>query len=125
MSCGVRNGKCVFIFYFRPVDKNKAVITLSAAAVQAEFEIGEGTVTLVKFASGNKPPVKGIQDRPMTLAELTKEMRRQGVDIFPDHDSHCYIEGLPLKASTCNFNSMIYLRGYYLSVINVIFLSLL
>lgn len=80
-----------------PVGKNKAVITLSAAAVQAEFEIGEGTVTLIKFASGNKPPVKGIQDRPMTLAELIKEMRRQGVDIFPDHDSHCYIEGLPLK----------------------------
>ncbi len=76
---------------------NKAVITLSAAAVQAEFEIGEGTVTLVKFSSGNKPPVKGIQDRPMTLSELIKEMRRQGVDIFPDHDSHCYIEGLPLK----------------------------
>ena len=98
VDCGT--GKCVFIFYFRPVDKNKAVITLSAAAVQAEFEIGEGTVTLVKFASGNKPPVKGIQDRPMTLAELTKEMRRQGVDIFPDHDSHCYIEGLPLKGST-------------------------
>ena len=24
-------------------------------------------------------------------------MRHQGVDIFPDCDSHCYIEGLPLK----------------------------
>ena len=24
-------------------------------------------------------------------------MRQQGVDIFPDADSHCYIEGLPLK----------------------------
>ena len=24
-------------------------------------------------------------------------MRQQGVDIFPDCDSHCYIEGLPLK----------------------------
>ena len=100
----VHNSKKSFtnliISFCRPVDKNKAVITLSAAAVQAEFEIGEGTVTLIKFASGNKPPVKGIQDRPMTLAELIKEMRRQGVDIFPDHDSHCYIEGLPLKGST-------------------------
>ena len=93
--------------YFRPVDKNKAVITLSAAAVQAEFEIGEGTVTLIKFASGNKPPVKGIQDKPMMLAELIKEMRRQGVDIFPDHDSHCYIEGLPLKESTSFFSGSI------------------
>ena len=81
----------------RPLDKNKAVIALSAAAVQAEFEIGEGTVTLIKFASGNKPPVKGIQNKPMMLADLIKEMRRQGVDIFPDYDSHCYIEGLPLK----------------------------
>ncbi len=33
----------------------------------------------------------------MKLKELIKEMRRQGVDIFPDYDSHCYIEGLPLK----------------------------
>ena len=33
----------------------------------------------------------------MKLLDLIKEMRKQGVDIFPDHDSHCYIEGLPLK----------------------------
>ena len=46
---------------YRPEGENKAVIVLSAAAVQAEFEIGEGTVTLVKFSSGNKPPVKGLQ----------------------------------------------------------------
>ena len=77
--------------------ENKCVIGLSAAAIQAEFEIGEGTFTLVKFSSGNKPPVKGLQDKPMKLKELIKEMRRQGVDIFPDYDSHCYIEGLPLK----------------------------
>ena len=52
----------VFIVTFlRPEGENKAVIVLSAAAVQAEFEIGEGTVTLVKFSSGNKPPVKGLQ----------------------------------------------------------------
>ena len=31
------------------------------------------------------------------LTDLAQEMRRQGVDIFPDCDSHCYIEGLPLK----------------------------
>ena len=31
------------------------------------------------------------------LNDLALEMRRQGVDIFPDCDSHCYIEGLPLK----------------------------
>ena len=31
------------------------------------------------------------------LNDLAQEMRRQGVDIFPDCDSHCYIEGLPLK----------------------------
>ena len=43
------------------------MIGLSAAAVQAEFEIGEGTVTLVKFSSGNKPPVRGIIDVPMKL----------------------------------------------------------
>ena len=81
----------------RPEGPNKCVIGLSAAAIQAEIEIGEGTVTLVKFSSGNKPPVKGIQDKPMKLKDLIKEMRRQGVDIFPDYDSHCYIEGLPLK----------------------------
>ena len=80
-----------------PMGENKALMTLSAAAVQAEFEIGEGVVTLVKFSSGNKPPVKGLQDKPMILKELIKEMRIQGVDIFPDYDSHCYIEGLPLK----------------------------
>ena len=69
------------------------MIALSAAAVQAEFEIGEDVVTLVKFSSGNKPPVKGLQDKPMSLKDLIKEMRTQGVDIFADYDSHCYIEG--------------------------------
>ena len=57
----------------------------------------QGTVTLVKFSSGNKPPVKGLLDKPMMLKDLIKEFRRQGVDIFPQCDSHCYIEGLPLK----------------------------
>ena len=56
-------------------------------------------MTLVKFSSGNKPPVKGIIDVPMKLKDLIKEMRHQGVDIFPDCDSHCYIEGLPLKVT--------------------------
>jgi hypothetical protein len=36
---------------------------------------------------------RGILDKPMIIKELVKEMRTQGVDIFPDYDSHCYIEG--------------------------------
>uniref|UniRef100_A0A0K2TFR8 Cancer susceptibility candidate protein 1 homolog [Apis mellifera] n=1 Tax=Lepeophtheirus salmonis TaxID=72036 RepID=A0A0K2TFR8_LEPSM len=81
----------------KPESENSALITLSAAAVQAEFLIGEGVITLKKFSCGNKPPVKGLQDKPMAVKDLIKEMRMQGVDIFPDYDSHCYIEGLPLK----------------------------
>ena len=80
-------------YYFRPEGENKAIISLSAAAVQAEFLIGEGTITLIKFAAGNKPPVRGILDKPMIQKELVGLMRAQGVDIFPDYDSHCYIEG--------------------------------
>ena len=36
---------------------------------------------------------RGILEKPMIIKELIKEMRTQGVDIFPDYDSHCYIEG--------------------------------
>jgi len=43
------------------------MLTLSAAAVQAEFEIGEGTLTLAKFSAGNKPPVKDLLEKPMPL----------------------------------------------------------
>ena len=57
---------------------SRAVIALSAAAVQAEFALEPGLVTLVKFSSGNKPPVKGIIDVPMKLKDLIKEMRQQG-----------------------------------------------
>ena len=89
----------------RPDTANGAVIALSAAAVQAEFALEPGLVTLVKFSSGNKPPVKGIIDVPMKLKDLIKEMRHQGVDIFPDCDSHCYIEGLPLKVKHFFFQS--------------------
>jgi hypothetical protein len=39
---------------------------------QAEFAIETGSVTLVKFSSGNKPPVKGIIDVPMKLKDLIK-----------------------------------------------------
>ena len=75
----------------------RAVIALSAAAVQAEFALEPGLVTLVKFSSGNKPPVKviilltvtqmillplkGIIDVPMKLKDLIKEMRHQGRSI--------------------------------------------
>ena len=48
---------------------------------------------MIKFAAGNKPPVRGILDKPMIQKELVGLMRAQGVDIFPDYDSHCYIEG--------------------------------
>ena len=65
-------------------------------------------MTLVKFSSGNKPPVKGIVDNPMKLKDLIKEMRQQGVDIFPDCDSHCYIEGLPLKVKIGKFPWSLY-----------------
>ena len=41
-------------------------------------------VTLVKFSSGNKPPVKGIVDNPMKLKDLIKEMRQQ-VTSTPDN----------------------------------------
>ena len=78
---------------YSPEGPNAAIIGLSAAAVQAEFLLGEGTTTLIKFAAGNKPPVRGILDKPMVLKDLVQEMRVQGVDIFPDYDSHCYIEG--------------------------------
>ena len=37
---------------------------------------------------------RGILEKPMIIKELVKEMRCQGVDIFPDYDSHCYIEGM-------------------------------
>ena len=76
---------------------SRAVIALSAAAVQAEFALEPGLVTLVKFSSGNKPPVKviilfpvtqmillplkGIIDVPMKLKDLIKEMRHQGRSI--------------------------------------------
>ena len=79
--------------FLSPEGPNAAIIGLSAAAVQAEFLLGEGTTTLIKFAAGNKPPVRGILDKPMVLKDLVQEMRVQGVDIFPDYDSHCYIEG--------------------------------
>ena len=57
----------------RPEGENKCIIGLSAAAVQAEFEIGQGTVTLVKFSSGNKPPVKGLQDKLQKKLDSSKE----------------------------------------------------
>ena len=76
--------------------ENRALIALCAAAVQAEFEIGEDTITMVKFACGQKTITEGINavlNQPMILKDLIKAMRRQGVDIFADYDSHCYIEG--------------------------------
>ena len=59
---------------------------------------------MVKFAAGNKPPVRGILDKPMILKDLAQEMRTQGVDIFPDYDSHCYIEGNYTCNTTCMVN---------------------
>ena len=79
------------------MNENCALIALSAAAVQAEFQIGEDTITMVKFACGQKPVTEGIKavlNKPMILKDLIKAMRRQGVDIFADYDSHCYIEGI-------------------------------
>ena len=56
------------------------------------FKISKKTKFWLKKIS-NLFVSRGILEKPMIIKELIKEMRTQGVDIFPDYDSHCYIEG--------------------------------
>ncbi|XP_047738461.1 dynein axonemal intermediate chain 7-like [Hyalella azteca] len=72
-------------------------LVLSGAVVVATFTIAPGSVCLSDLKDGSRCLLTDLYERHMTTCELVQTLQSYGITLFPDADSSCYMEGLPLK----------------------------
>ncbi|XP_071538177.1 dynein axonemal intermediate chain 7-like [Panulirus ornatus] len=81
----------------KPQGGNAVSLTLIAAVVVAEFTITEGHVCLANLQDGARTALSHLYGKPMKPNTLIKTLQFYGINLFPDRDSYCYIDGLPSK----------------------------
>ncbi|XP_064116681.1 LOW QUALITY PROTEIN: dynein axonemal intermediate chain 7 homolog [Macrobrachium nipponense] len=81
----------------KPRGTDAVSLTLSAAVVQAEFTIMEGNVQLSNLQDGARSALSHLYNKPMKPKTLINTLQFYGINLFPDRDSYCYIDGLPSK----------------------------
>ncbi|XP_066969371.1 dynein axonemal intermediate chain 7-like [Macrobrachium rosenbergii] len=81
----------------KPRGSDAVSLTLSAAVVQAEFTIMEGNVQLSNLQDGARSALSHLYNKPMKPKTLINTLQFYGINLFPDRDSYCYIDGLPSK----------------------------
>ncbi|XP_076047226.1 dynein axonemal intermediate chain 7 homolog [Oratosquilla oratoria] len=81
----------------RPNGLNSAVLSLTAAVVLAEIVITEGQVSLQLLQDGARSVLTHLYGKFMKPKQLIKTLRFYGINLFPEEDSYCYIDGLPIK----------------------------
>ncbi|XP_068243751.1 dynein axonemal intermediate chain 7-like [Palaemon carinicauda] len=81
----------------KPRGGDAVSLTLTAAVVQAEFTIMEGNVQLANLQDGARAALSHLYNKPMKPKTLIRTLQFYGINLFPDRDSYCYIDGLPSK----------------------------
>ncbi|XP_042209640.1 dynein axonemal intermediate chain 7-like [Homarus americanus] len=82
----------------KPQGGTAVSLTLIAAVVVAEFTImEEGHVCLANLQDGARTALSHLYGKPMKANALIKTLQFYGINLFPDRDSYCYIDGLPTK----------------------------
>ncbi|XP_045465438.1 dynein axonemal intermediate chain 7-like isoform X2 [Harmonia axyridis] len=77
----------------RPDEDNNIIFQLTAAVLMFEFKIKDFMVTVVQFQNGPNNAMQDIVSKTFSIDKLAKILREGGVDIFPDYDAFCYVEG--------------------------------
>ncbi|XP_044763587.1 dynein axonemal intermediate chain 7-like [Coccinella septempunctata] len=77
----------------RPDEDNNIIFQLTAAVLLFEFKIKDSSVTVLQFQNGPNNALKDIVSKTFTIDKLARILREGGVDIFPDYDAFCYVEG--------------------------------
>ncbi|MPC20593.1 Axonemal protein [Portunus trituberculatus] len=93
----------------KPQGPGAVSLTLIAAVVVADFTITEGQVCLANLQDGARTALSHLYGKPMKPNTLIKvglaannqycisTLQFYGINLFPDRDSYCYIDGLPAK----------------------------
>ncbi|XP_050725906.1 dynein axonemal intermediate chain 7 homolog [Eriocheir sinensis] len=81
----------------KPLGPGSVSLTLIAAVVVADFTITEGQVCLANLQDGARTALSHLYGKPMKPNILIKTLQFYGINLFPDRDSYCYIDGLPTK----------------------------
>ncbi|XP_063604864.1 dynein axonemal intermediate chain 7 homolog, partial [Penaeus indicus] len=81
----------------KPKGASSVSLTLIAAVVVADFTITEGQVCLANLQDGARTALSHLYGKNMKPGALIKTLQFYGINLFPDRDSYCYIDGLPTK----------------------------
>ncbi|XP_047487265.1 dynein axonemal intermediate chain 7 homolog [Penaeus chinensis] len=89
----------------KPKGASSVTLTLIAAVVVADFTITvkacpcvrEGQVCLANLQDGARTALSHLYGKNMKPGALIKTLQFYGINLFPDRDSYCYIDGLPTK----------------------------
>ncbi|XP_053652417.1 dynein axonemal intermediate chain 7-like [Cherax quadricarinatus] len=82
----------------KPEGGHAVTLTLIAAVVVADFTImEEGQVCLANLQDGARTALSHLYGKPMKPNALIKTLQFYGINLFPDRDSYCYMDGLPTK----------------------------
>ncbi|KAL3266236.1 hypothetical protein HHI36_010417 [Cryptolaemus montrouzieri] len=77
----------------KPNEDGSILFQLNAAIIMYEFKIKGSSITVTQFQNGPNNALQDIISKTFRITKLKKILREGGVDIFPDYDAFCYVEG--------------------------------
>lgn len=77
----------------KPELDGSITFSLTAAIIMFEFRIKGQEIKVTQLQNSPNDDLKGILNKTFTLRKLQRVLREAGIDIFPEHDAFCYVEG--------------------------------
>ncbi|XP_050512484.1 dynein axonemal intermediate chain 7 homolog isoform X2 [Diabrotica virgifera virgifera] len=77
----------------KPEANGSVNITITSAILILEFNVQDGKICLVWVQNSPNNALKPYIGKYMKLYAIKKILKETGVDIFPEHDAFCYVEG--------------------------------
>ncbi|XP_070266638.1 dynein axonemal intermediate chain 7 isoform X3 [Myotis yumanensis] len=75
----------------RPLDENKALLTVTTVFAEIQIQIKEGLCMLASLNMGDKKPLSILEGKWMTPIYFIITLQEAGLNIFPTEYSHFYV----------------------------------
>ncbi|XP_057651081.1 dynein axonemal intermediate chain 7-like [Diorhabda carinulata] len=77
----------------KPEENGSINISITSAILIFEFKIQDGKICLIWVQNSPNDALKSYIGKYMKLYTLKKVLKETGINIFPEHDAFCYVEG--------------------------------
>lgn len=102
---------CTLIFFF--FFSGTVVLTIMAAVLVIEFTVKNNLVCVSQLQNAPTDALDSLVGVYYKLAKLRRIMQKGGVDIFPENDAFCYMEGIFHSNRFCAIlNRCLHFQGF-------------